>query len=303
MNTLNRFQGSLLGLAIGDAVGATVEFVDNPFPPVTDMVGGGKYNLPKGAWTDDTSMALCLAESLTTVGYDPIDQMRLFLKWMTTGHWSSLPKPFGTGRTVSQSLIRFSTNGLPYAGIDAEDAAGNGSLMRIAPIPMFAYPDFNKAIELAGDHSKTTHKNINCVDACKVFSGMLIRAFNGESKEAILSTPFDFEITPSIQSIVDQDYRSMHVEDIKGTGYVVDSLRAALWCFDSTDDFRSAILVAANLGDDADTTAAICGQIAGAYYGLEGIPEQWVKDVFYSEEIRDLATKLHDKTISCLPKV
>jgi len=298
MQTLDRFRGCLLGLACGDAVGTTVEFRPRgSFPPVTAMSGGGPFSLDAGDWTDDTSLALCLAASLTEQqGFDAEDQMQRYVRWMDEGYYSSTGECFDIGNTTSAALNRFKRSGEPFAGSTDPHAAGNGSIMRLAPIPMWFYSDLEQAIHFAGESSRTTHAAVECVDACKFYAAVLIAALSGAAKDDILSAPFEDiqppELSPKIQAIADGSYRDKGEEEISGSGYVVDSLEAALWCFHTTDNYRDAILRAVNLGDDADTTAAVCGQVAGAYYGVAGIPSEWLERLTMRQEIDRLAIEL-----------
>jgi ADP-ribosyl-[dinitrogen reductase] hydrolase len=298
MQTLDRFRGCLLGLACGDAVGTTVEFrARGSFPPVTDMNGGGPFHLDAGDWTDDTSLALCLAASLTEQqGFDAADQMQRYVRWMDEGYYSSTGECFDIGNATAASLNRFKQTGEPYAGSTDPYAAGNGSIMRLAPVPMWFYSDLERAIQFAGESSRTTHAAAECVDACKLYGAMLVAALSGTPKEDILNAPFDGldppALSPKVQAIADGEYREKSEDDISGSGYVVDSLEAALWCFYTTTTYRDAILRAVNLGDDADTTAAVCGQVAGAYYSVAGIPSEWLERLTMRHEIDRLAIEL-----------
>jgi ADP-ribosylglycohydrolase len=294
MTNSNRFRGCLLGLAVGDAVGTTVEFMErSSFPPLTDMVGGGPFHLQPGQWTDDTSMALCLATSLITKqGFDPTDQMDRYWDWSKNGYLSSTSRCFDIGGTVRGALERYQNTRNPFSGETAPNTAGNGSLMRLAPIPIFYFPDLQKMIHYAAESSRTTHGADECLEACQLFAEMLFNAFSDMDKESVLFKTTFKPSMPNIKDIAVGNYRNKHIDQIKGSGYVVQSLEAALWCFYHADSFESAILQAANLGDDADTTAAICGQIAGAYYGETGIPEKWLNKLHMRSEITTLATQL-----------
>lgn len=299
MSTQSRFRGALLGLACGDAVGTTVEFSPRgTFVPVTDMVGGGPFNLQAGQWTDDTSMALCLATSLVEKGgFDAHDQMRRYLDWMQQGYLSSTGHCFDIGNTTAAALRRFQQSGEPFSGSTEPRAAGNGSIMRLAPVPMFYFPDLEDVIYFSAESSRTTHGSVECVDACRLLGTMLYGAFCGQSKEEILfgepfPVEFDIELSAKIEAIAEGSYRTKSESEISGSGYVVNSLEAALWCFWQTDTYRDAVLLAVNLGDDADTTAAICGQIAGAFYGVEEIPGDWLDKLTLYEEIVALADQL-----------
>ncbi|OPZ31407.1 MAG: ADP-ribosyl-(dinitrogen reductase) glycohydrolase [Lentisphaerae bacterium ADurb.BinA184] len=299
MNARERFRGCLLGLACGDAVGTTVEFKPRgTFRPVTDMEGGGPFGLQPGEWTDDTSMALCLATSLVETGrFDPTDQMRRYCRWHDEGYLSSNGRCFDIGSTTSRALHRFWKTGDAFSGEASPTSAGNGCLMRLAPVPMFFFPDEDTAVRRAGESAQTTHGAEECIQACRLFARLLCRALGGADKEALLTvesgqTPVRPGLSPRLGQIAAGTYRHKTDTEIRGTGYVVDCLEAALWCFHGTDSFRDAILAAANLGDDADTTAAVCGQIAGAHYGENGIPAAWRKRLVQADKIAGLADSL-----------
>ncbi|HEX9091324.1 MAG TPA: ADP-ribosylglycohydrolase family protein, partial [Anaerolineales bacterium] len=185
----SRFRGCLLGLAVGDALGTSVEFMPpGSFTPLTDMVGGGKFNLAPGEWTDDTSMALCLAESLVEKqAFNPVDQLERYLRWYRTGYLSANGRCFDIGIATCNALHRFERNHEPYPGSTAPHTAGCGSLMRLAPIPMFYANDITLAIARSADSSRTTHANSKAVDACRYFGAVLVGALNGYSKDELLS--------------------------------------------------------------------------------------------------------------------
>lgn len=296
MNSSERFRGCLLGLAAGDAVGTTVEFQHRgSFKPVTDMVGGGPFNLKPGQWTDDTSMALCLATSLVEIGgFDAGDQMNRYCDWRENGYLSSTGHCFDIGNTVSQALAQYKSSGDPFSGSTHPRSAGNGCLMRLAPVPMFYFSDRDRVLHFCGESSRTTHGAAECIDASRLFGDMLFRALAGAGKpEILLAHNSEMVASPALQSIAQGEYQSKSVDDIRASGYVVDSLEAALWCFVTTETYEQAILAASNLGDDADTTAAICGQVAGAYYGEWGIPNHWLERLTMGDKITELADRLH----------
>lgn len=299
LSARERFRGCLIGLAAGDAVGTTVEFKPRgTFAPVKDMIGGGPFSLPAGAWTDDTSMALCLATSLVEKrGFDALDQMQRYLRWREEGYLSSIGSCFDIGNATSAALSRFKHSGDPYSGSDDPHSAGNGSIMRLAPVPMYFASDPLAAITYAVESSRTTHAAQECLDACRLFTAILLAALAGADKSAVLFGPHTglaegASLGPKLQAIAEGAYRNKDAGQIRGSGYVVDSLEAALWSFWRTGNFRDAILTAVNLGDDADTTAAVCGQVAGAFYGESGIPGNWRKQLVMVQEIRALADQL-----------
>jgi ADP-ribosyl-[dinitrogen reductase] hydrolase len=262
------------------------------------MVSGGKFGMAIGEWTDDTAMALCLARSLIECnGFNAYDQMERYARWIETGYCSTRTRGFGIGQTVLQSLINFHRYKEPFSGSTNPKSAGNGALMRLAPVPMFFYPDRELAIHYAMESARTTHAADECLWANQLFTNMLMSAFDGMDKVTILTgQSMKPNVSDGILSILRADYRDKSISDIRGTGYVVESLEAALWCFSITDNFEDAVLQAANLGDDADTTAAICGQIAGAYYGVNDIPGHWIDRLHKTDEIREIADQLSTLT-------
>jgi ADP-ribosylglycohydrolase len=292
----------LLGLAAGDAVGTALEFrPPGSFTPIADMVGGGPFSLAPGQWTDDTSMALCLAESLVEKqGFDPVDQLERYVKWWREGYLSSTGKFFDIGKTTSEALERFERTHEAYCGSTDPRTAGNGSIMRLAPVPMFFARDPERAIEFAADSSRTTHGAPAAIHACRFLAALTVGALQGASKEALLSKHYCAgaerwnvdPLMPAIRKIAGGSYLRTDPPEIRGGGYVVESLEAALWAFRKSDSFRDGCLLAANLGDDADTTAAVYGQLAGAFYGEQGIPESWLEKLAMRETIVSLADRL-----------
>jgi len=291
----DRFAGALLGLACGDAVGTTLEFSPRgSFQPITDMVGGGPFKLAPGQWTDDTSMALCLAESLAEKeGFDPADQMTRYLNWWHWGYLSSTGNCFDIGSTVRSALTRFQDSGEPYSGSTDPWSAGNGSLMRLAPVVLFAYGSPDKLAALAAQSSRTTHGAAEAIECCQLFAQLIRLALSGCPKNSLLRSISGIWHQDKVKQLATGDFISKPDSAIKGSGYCVESLEAALWCFFNTDSYPEAILAAANLGDDADTTAAISGQMAGAFYGAAGIPAQWREKLTMREDIEHLATRLY----------
>jgi len=292
---LDRLRGCLLGLAVGDAVGTAVEFkTRGSFAPLTDMVGGGPFGLLPGQWTDDTSMALCLAASLVGAnGFDADDQQRRYLRWRDQGYMSSNGRCFDIGCTVSEALSRYEASGDPFAGSDHPHSAGNGCIMRLAPVPMFYAGDPEDARHYAAESSRTTHGAAECLDACRLLSSMLCEAFAGSDKQTVALGHHGLRLeAPKLAAIAGGAWLSKTIDEIRGSGYVVECLEAALWCFWNTDSFEAAVLAAANLGDDADTTAAVCGQLAGAYYGIGGIPAGWLRKLAGRGMIEQMAMAL-----------
>lgn len=299
----DRFSGALLGLAAGDALGTALEFkAPGTFRPISDMVGGGTFNLKAGQWTDDTSMALCLAESLIERhGFDPVDQLERYWRWYQEGYLSSTGACFDIGNTTAQSLQKFHRERQPYSGPTAPQTAGNGSLMRLAPVPMACYRNPQQAIRYSADSSRTTHGAPAAVDACRYFAGLLIGAFNNVHKSELLRARFtpvanswtENPLHPEIDAIAAGSFRQKMPPQIRGSGYVVHTLEAVLWAFEKTETFRDGALLVVNLGEDADTTGAVYGQLAGAYYGAAAIPEAWRNKLTMKDYIHEQAMHLY----------
>lgn len=300
LHELQKMAGALLGLAIGDALGAPLEFRSRcRFTPISDMTVGGKFEMRLGEWTDDTAMALCLADSLIECnGFDAQDQMDRYIRWGNEGYNSTRSHAFGVGKTVAKALMNYQRSGDPYSGSKVPESAGNGSLMRIAPIAIFYAHDRDDSLKYAVLSSKTTHAAEECVQACTYFVDILINAFGCNDKEKVLTPSFSTELfSERLKEVVEQKcFSAKSADEIVGSGYVVESLEAALWAFWHHDSFEQVVLAAANLGDDSDTTAAIAGQLAGAFYGTDNIPAHWRKRLMRSDHIYDVAWNLSQHT-------
>lgn len=294
---VDRASGALLGLAVGDALGTTLEFKPrDSYPPLTDMVGGGPFDLPAGVWTDDTSMALALADSLIACGrLDPVDVMRRFVRWWRAGDYSPTGSCFDIGNTTQAALARFEHMGEPLAGDPDPGTAGNGSLMRLAPIAIWGVGAGEAAMRAgARTQSATTHAAPACLDACEGFALVVRAAIMGAAFDEALAAGAAIASAEPITTILRGRWRGTARHGIGSSGYVAHSLEASLWCVAETTSFRDAVLLAANLGDDADTTAAIAGQLAGALYGASGIPAAWLAKLAWRERLADAAVALLD---------
>ncbi len=298
-----RYRGCMLGLAAGDALGTTLEFrPPGSFRSLEDMVGGGPFGLQAGQWTDDTSMALCLAESLVERrGFDPADQLERYVRWYREGHMSSTGECFDIGGATREALRRFEQTGDPRSGSTDPRKAGNGSIMRLAPVPLFYAREPREAVERSGESSLTTHGAENCVDACRYLGALIAGAVNGAEKEVLLSEGYDpsggdyWEERPlseEVGEVAGGSFKRRRPPEIEGSGYVVRSLEAALWAFYNSDSFEEGALMAVNLGDDADTTGAVYGQLAGAFYGERAIPAPWREKLAHRSLIEHLAERL-----------
>lgn len=283
----DRQRGALIGLAVGDALGAAVEFRSpGSFEPVTGYRVGGPHRLKSGEWTDDTSMALALADSIAQAGWDLNDQARRYVEWWQDGKYSVNGRCFDIGITTHGALQNFTVGkDARTSGDRSERASGNGSIMRLAPVPIryvHLYPhQVDELARLADESSLTTHASPQCRSACRYLAVVLAALIQGEDRDQVLAPDWPAlqkltepePLHPLIAEVAEGSFRDKKPPQVKGSGWVVKSLEAALWAFHDAVSFEEAVLRAVNLGDDADTTGAICGQLAGAFWGESHIPE------------------------------
>ncbi len=252
---------------------------------MTDYRNGGPHGLNAGEWTDDTSMALALADSIA-VGWDLNDQADRYVQWWKTGKYSVNGRCFDIGITTRSALGNYVAKKNALTSGDRSDrASGNGSIMRLAPLPIrfgHHYADqLDELSRLAEESSLPTHASDQCVSACRYLATVLAALIHGEDRDEVLSPDWKplkqlnaiKPLHPLIQEIAQGSFRQKQPPEIEGSGWVVKSLEASLWAFHDAETFEEAVLKAVNLGDDADTTGAICGQLAGAYWGESGIPQ------------------------------
>ena len=226
--------------------------------------------------------------------------MRRYVRWWREGYFSSTGECFDIGNTTCEALSAFERTDDPFSGPTHARSAGNGSLMRLAPVPLFFALQPEIAVEKAADSSRTTHGARAAVDACRYFAGLLVGAIQGVSKEQLLSPAFSpapglwerQPLCPEVEEVAQCSFRRRNPPEIRGSGYVVATLEAALCAFDQTDNFRDGCLRVVNLGEDADTTGAVYGQIAGAFYGEQRIPHEWRTRLHESDMIASLAEQL-----------
>ncbi len=311
LTTLERYRGCLLGLAAGDALGSAIEFQSpGSFMPLTDMIGGGPFKLQPGEWTDDTSLALCLAESLLErQGFDPVDQLERYVLWYREGHLSSTGACFDIGGTTRRAIERFERTREPFCPPGEARWASNGSLMRLAPVPMAYARRPAEALKQAAASSRTTHGATVAVDACRYLAALLVGALAGTPKQLLLAPGYapwpggwqTQPLAPEIDEIAQGSFRRRQPPQIAGTGNAARCLEAAVWAFDRTASFREGCLLAVNLGDDADTTGAVYGQLAGALYGAQGIPATWRERLARRELIEALAEGLYRLSLELGP--
>ena len=293
----NRSIGAFVGLAIGDALGAPIQFMRrDTYEHVTGYSAGGTYNLDPGYWTDDTSMALCLAETLLSKGsYDPVDFGDRLVRWVDEGYNSSLPKCFDIGQTTLRAISAYRRFGHEDCGVTGEWAGGNGSIMRLAPVPIFYQEDNRLADEVSVTQGILTHNHEVPNDGCRLLSKIIFEGIRTGDKGAALSSVETLRVADKISHVRNREYEKKERDDIKSDGYVVSTLEAAMWSVWKTDNFEDALLLAVNLGDDADTVGAVAGQIAGAVYGFDGIPNEWVSGLAESARILDIGHQLFER--------
>ncbi len=293
----DRARGALLGLAVGDAVGTTLEFKPrDSYAPLLDMIDGGPFRLQPGQWTDDTSMALAQADSLELdKTLDAGDLMQRFVEWHDHGRYSCTGRCFDIGITTRQALARWTATGNPMAGATDPQTAGNGSLMRLAPVALRHFRNRAVLRDVAARQSRTTHAAPEAVDACVAFAEVLADAIEGAAQSEVLRARSGF--AGAIDAIMAGSWRGRPRAEVRSSGYVAHALEAALWSVGASGAFREAVLRAANLGDDADTTAAIAGQLSGALQGASGIPEEWRTRLAWADRITASADALVTKAL------
>lgn len=289
----DRAVGALLGLAVGDAVGTTLEFAARDSRPrLEDMIGGGPFHLKPGQWTDDTAMALALADSLASCdGLDEQDLLTRFTDWWRRGTYSCTGSCFDIGGTTAQALRRWETTRADHCGDIDPFSAGNGSLMRLSPVAIRFSGDRPALRDAAARQSRTTHAAPEAVDACVLYAEMLADAIEGRPRSQVLRSRAE-GWAGRIEAIAAGAWRGKARLQINASGYVAHALEASLWSVGRTADYRSAVLLAANLGQDADTTAAITGQLAGALGGESAIPAPWLANLAWRDRLEATAVAL-----------
>lgn len=307
---LNYVVDGLIGFCVGDALGLPAEFRDRrklQEKPVVDLEGYGTHNQPAGAWSDDSSMTFCLAESLIDgLNYNDIGDK--FCRWAFEGYWTPFGKAFGIGRTTLKALSEIK-RGCPAAeaGGKSEKDNGNGSLMRVLPLVFFLNEyEGDESYKIIHDVSSITHAHIRCCMACSFYVVYGIYLLKGLDKlQAYNITKQDIinyysdecykdEIS-NYRRILNNDIQNYNADDISSSGYVVDTLEAGLWAFLSSSSYKETVLKAVNLGGDTDTIAAIAGGLAGIYYGISDIPEEWINKIARKDDIYELGRKLFNK--------
>ncbi|MEC9489760.1 MAG: ADP-ribosylglycohydrolase family protein [Halanaerobiales bacterium] len=298
-----KLKAGIVGHLTGDALGVPVEFKNREElkkDPVEDMRGYGTYSQPPGTWSDDSSLTLCLLESLID-GYDLEDQADKFVRWLYDAYWTARGRTFDVGNTTLLSISKLRAGQQPLsAGEDGERDNGNGSLMRILPLAFYlldADPKerFNKTKEV----SSLTHSHPRSVLGCYIYLDFAVRIIKevelekayAETKEHIKTFVKDEPYSSELKyysRILEEDIRNLKEEEIRSTGYIVHTLEASFWALLNTESYRNAVLKAVNLGDDTDTTAAVTGGLAGIYYGYQQIPDDWLVEIARLDDVLEL---------------
>ena len=316
---LEKIKAVMIGHAVGDALGVPVEFASREEiaeNPVTDMEGFGTYPYPAGTWSDDTSMSLAALDSIACGEIDWDEIMDNFGKWLDDGEYTPTGEAFDIGRTCLNAIIRYfnqKTKATESGGTD-EHSNGNGSLMRIHPFALYEYVKGTFDLNTIHNASSLTHAHERSKIACGIYSFVLWELFKTPSKASIrrgLNKARIFYRTNPENAQYDNLYRRIGLiglqfeddplafhrfnrDDIKSSGYVVDSLEAAIWCLMNTRSYKECVLTAVNLGDDTDTVAAIAGGLAGALYGYEAIPQEWRDTLIKRDFIEEMCERANE---------
>lgn len=305
----DKIKAVMLGHAVADALGVPVEFCERKELdeyPVTNMRGWGSHPVPAGCWSDDTSMSLAALDSLRKGRVDFEDIFKNFDKWIEKGEYTATGTAFDVGRTCMKAIRNHTVSKLPAlkCGETSERSNGNGSLMRIHPFVLYAY--FKKVppseiIGLVRTASSLTHAHERSVLACAIYSTALLHLLNEPSKASVkrglvvacAAFAESSEIS-SYERLFDREFDKLARSEIKSSGYVVDTLEAALWCLLTTDSYRDCVLKAINLGEDTDTVAAVAGGLAGALYGIDSLPCEWLDALIKRGYIEKMCEDAYD---------
>ncbi|MBE5996104.1 MAG: ADP-ribosylglycohydrolase [Lachnospiraceae bacterium] len=322
---INIWKDGIIGVLIGDALGCPVQFRSRKeiaARPVTTMIGHGTYDMPVGTWTDDGSMTMAtFASILDNNGINAADVMDRFVLWLTKGEYTPFGEAFDNGRGTTEAIFRYlKDRDIETCGGREVYDNGNGSLMRIMPVCLYCYEQQKagrmtdeEAISAIHQISGLTHNHMRAKAACGLYYFMVRAILRGKQAGDIADGK---SLTELLQKGIDEgfafykqerqseialshygrlrdlhDFRNQPSSAIRSSGYVVDTIEAAVWCLTGTDSFRDALLTAVNLGDDTDTVGAVCGGLAGLFYGYENIPEEWLAVLRKRDWIESLCAK------------
>lgn len=298
---IDKIKAVMFGHAVGDALGVPVEFCSRDYlcnNPVVDMIGFGTHNVPAGTWSDDTSMSLCALSSLLNGDVDYDDVMKNFGKWAHYGEFTTDGVVFDIGNTCSYAIDNYFYGKMSTksCGLTSATSNGNGSLMRVHPFVLYAYcngiHDDKEFVDIISNASSLTHAHKCSIDGCVIYAYVLRELLNKPDKISIYK---GIDCAKSVRTlgryydrVLSGDIGTLDKKEIKSTGYVVDSLEAALWCLLTTNNYEECVLKAVNLGEDTDTVAAIAGSLAGVLYGIDAIPIHWMETLRKREYIEEM---------------
>lgn len=314
----NKVTDTLLGVAIGDAVGVPYEFSSREemqANPATDMIGYGTYNQPKGTWSDDSSLTFCLAESLVGA-YDLKDMSEKFIRWVDEAYWTAHAQVFDIGITTSIAIARLreiieeedldELKQQKHYGNDRDN--GNGSLMRIIPLLFYIKgKPIKEQFHIVWEVSALTHRHVRAAMSCMIYLKLAEKLLKGKDKiEAYTEMrkeimrfwdemEFPEKERKHFNKLIQNDIRDTHIDNLKTGGYVIEVLESSIWFFLNNDSFKDTILSIINLGHDTDTSAAIAGGLAGLYYGQEEMPQEWVASIARLDDIVELTGMMNEK--------
>ena len=309
MITAQKIKAVAIGHAVADALGVPVEFRSREAldeNPVTEMLGFGTHHVPKGSWSDDTSMALASLDSLTRGVFDFDDVMRKFGEWYFEDKYTPTGEVFDAGGTCIYAIHRYNNKNISIdeCGSSGEGTNGNGSLMRIYPfVVVCALADLPEKLwePIIEKASALTHAHERSKLGCKIYARVLMSLLSDPCETSLKNalTAASEKYAASLeychyQRMFSPDFKKLTREEIKSTGYVVDTLEAALWCLMTTNDYKSCVLKAVNLGDDTDTVAAVAGSLAGALYGYKEIPDEWRNALLKRDYIEELCLSVYN---------
>ena len=306
---MSKITDSIVGHAIGDAMGMPTEFCIREHllsNPVVDMIGSKKTGQPAGSWTDDTSMEIATIESIiSNNGFNYSDIMSRWCDWLNKGEYTPNGEVFDVGRTCLRACRNFMNGIEPIkCGLSDEKSNGNGSLMRILPVAIYSYINDlsnDELLKLTNDVSSLTHGHNISKLACYMYVKFVIRLFTGMSKEECYEylknddySMYDNYSISKYDRLIKEDIRILKIDDIKSSVYVVDTWECVLWILLNSKSYKEAIIAATNIGQDTDTIGAIVGSMAGIIYGLDEAPKQWLNTLIKKEYLIDLANKLEN---------
>ncbi len=314
MEDSNPIQNGIIGLVVGDALGVPVEFKSRKelsLSPIIDMIGYGTYNQPAGTWSDDSSLTLCLADELTR-GFNIQEIGNSFVKWYDENHWTPHGEVFDIGNSTKKAINRLrGGEKAELAGSLDANSNGNGSLMRILPL-MFELKDIKEErerFEVIKKVSSITHGHLRSCLACYYY--LEFASFINHSNHCQINAAYDFannslkrltqgtEMNPDELAYFDRlmsgKMATLSLNEVHSSGHVIDTLEASIWCLLTTNSYKNAVLKAVNLGEDTDTTGAVTGGLAGLFYGVSTIPQEWISKLASKNDITDLINRLSDK--------